>query len=65
MQEVVELIGLPDSVQQGTCGAKVGQPWSCRTWVYTDDGYTPYGKGGTFTLSFYQERGEWYVNHWE
>lgn len=59
MSEVQAILGPPDRVDQATCGAKSGEPWTCRKWVYETD-----GNPRTFTVFFQETRRGWLVNSW-
>lgn len=57
MQEVLDLLGEPDSTESSTCGTATKKPWPCRTWEYR-------GGGRFFRVLFQQDGKYWTVNSW-
>jgi hypothetical protein len=58
MQQVQKLLGEPDEVSSGTCGALTKNPWRCRIWTYKGSGYR------IFHVTFSQADKGWVVNDW-
>jgi hypothetical protein len=57
-EQVTRALGLrPNSVEQETCGTNTGEPWVCRSWIFTD------GRRNLHIL-FRRENSNWVVNAW-
>jgi hypothetical protein len=60
MAEVQKLLGNPDEVSSGTCGAATAHPWRCRSWTFKKSGR----EFPRFSVTFAESGNGWVLNDW-